>query len=152
MCGLIRLQWLGNGKANERQLKAVKGKWQASPRHLMQDGVMILIVSVLVEVQLDDVPQLQRLPTDRMLLELLDVWDNVCDVVHSAVGCASLQSEPDSSKNSLVIQYRHCILAATLMAGRAMEQSGVWLGRLTGSSNGVNVMAQQWKGRRLNGR
>lgn len=61
--------------------------------YLMQDGVMVLVVGILVEVQLDDVFELQGLPRHRMLLELLDIWYNVCDVVYSAVSCASLHTE-----------------------------------------------------------
>ena len=53
---------------------------------------MIFIVGILVEMQLNDVPQLQRLPSNRMLLELLDVGHNVCDVIHCAVSCASLHT------------------------------------------------------------
>lgn len=57
---------------------------------LVQDGVMVFIVGILMEVQLNDVSQLQRLPRDRMLFELLDVWHNVCDVIHCAISSASL--------------------------------------------------------------
>ncbi len=53
---------------------------------------MILIVSVFVEMQLNDVLQLQRLPRNRMLLELLNVWYNVCDVVHCAISSACLRN------------------------------------------------------------
>ena len=60
--------------------------------HLVQDRIMILIVSVFVEMQLDDVLQLQRLPRNRMLLEFLNVWYNVCDVVHSAISSACLRN------------------------------------------------------------
>ena len=51
---------------------------------------MIFIVSILVEMQLDDVFQLQRLPRDRVLLELLDIRYNVCNVIDSAISCARL--------------------------------------------------------------
>ena len=59
---------------------------------LVQDRVVIFIVGILVEMQLDDVSQLQRLSRDRMLLELLDVGHNVCDVIHCAVSCARLHT------------------------------------------------------------
>ena len=71
----------------------------------MQDGVVVLIVSIFMKMQLDDVPELQRLPTDRMLLELLNIWDDVCDVVHSAISCASLQNRTDSNEDSLVTEH-----------------------------------------------
>lgn len=60
--------------------------------HLVQDGVMVLVVGVFVEVQLDDVFELQGLPRDGVLPELLDIWYNVCDVVHSAISCTSLHT------------------------------------------------------------
>ena len=52
---------------------------------------MIFIVGVFVEMQLNNVLQLQRLPRNRMLLELLNIWYNVCDVIHSAISSACLQ-------------------------------------------------------------
>lgn len=57
----------------------------------MQYGVMIFIVSILVKTQLNDILQLQRLPRDRMLLEFLNIWYNVCDVIYRAIGCTCLQ-------------------------------------------------------------
>ena len=51
---------------------------------------MVLVIGILVEMQLNDVSQLQRLPRDRMLLELLDVGHNVCNVIHCAISGASL--------------------------------------------------------------
>lgn len=69
-------------------------------KDLVQDGVMVLVVCILVEVQLNDVPQQQRFPGDRMPLELLDIWHNVGDVIHCAVGCASLHVEHGSHESS----------------------------------------------------
>ncbi len=57
---------------------------------------MILIVSIFVKMQLNDVFQLQRLSRDRMLLKFLNIWYNVCDVVHSAISCACLQKDAAS--------------------------------------------------------
>jgi hypothetical protein len=61
---------------------------------------MILIVSIFVEMQLNDVLQLQRLPRNGMLLELLNIWYNVCDVVHCAISCACLQKGAASVRQS----------------------------------------------------
>ncbi len=61
--------------------------------YLMQNWVMVFIVSILVEMQLNDVFQLQRLPRHWMLLELLDVWYNVCDVIYSAICCTGLHAQ-----------------------------------------------------------
>ena len=46
---------------------------------------MVLSISILVEMQLNDVLQLQGLAGHWVLSELLDVWYNVGDIIHSAV-------------------------------------------------------------------
>ena len=61
---------------------------------------MIFIVSIFVEMQLNNVLQLQGLPRNGMLLELLNVWYDICDVVHSAISSACLQEDAGSVRQS----------------------------------------------------
>ena len=52
---------------------------------------MVLAISVLVKMKLNDIFQLQRLTRDWMLSELLDVWYDVGDIIHSSICCTCLQ-------------------------------------------------------------
>lgn len=51
----------------------------------MKNGIVVLVVSIFVEMQLDDILELQWLARDRMLPELLYIGYNVCDIVYGAV-------------------------------------------------------------------
>ena len=46
---------------------------------------MVLAIGILVEMQLNDVLQLQGLTRHWVFSELLDVWYNVGNIIHSAV-------------------------------------------------------------------
>ncbi len=78
-----------------------------------------------------------------MPLELLHVGHDVGDVIDCAVCCAGLQSQV----GPIVRLMCRCNSQAA-WAGAAVL--GCCAALLTGSSKGVKLMAQHWKGRRLN--
>lgn len=59
---------------------------------LVQYRTHVLPIAVLVEMQLDDVLEGQRLAADRMPLELHDIWHDVGDVVGGPIRSACLHT------------------------------------------------------------
>lgn len=51
-----------------------------------------LALHILVKMQRHNVPYAQRRTTDRMLVVLADVWQDVCNLICSPVICTSLQA------------------------------------------------------------
>ena len=80
-----------------------------------------------------------------MPLELLHIRHNIGDVIDCAVCCTGLQSQAYRSIHLICIDNSQA-------AWQGAAKLGMLCSVLTGSSKGVKLMAQQWKGRRLNGR
>ena len=71
---------------------------------LVEHRAHVLPIAVLVEVQLDDLLQGQWVPCDWMLLELHDIWHNICDVICGPIRCAGLKTAVKDTHHSTLWQ------------------------------------------------